>query len=131
VSVGPPLPAAVVRRGTIRVLCRDGQQRPEARVCLFRGRAGMALGGEIIGAGRGAADRGEYRKVAGAAAPNLARHQRLIDAGLFSCDRIFRRLSFASRRLAILRRQSIWRLGCGDRDWCCVARSGLNREGTN
>src|SRR6516225_7051990 len=30
-----------------------------------------------------------------------------VDAGLFSCDRIFRRLSFASRRLGILRRQSI------------------------
>src|SRR5262249_59457650 len=91
----------------------------------------MALGGEIIGAGRGAADRGEYRKVAGAAAPNLARHRRLIDAGLFSCDRIFRRLSFASRRIANLRRQSIWRLGCGDRDWCCAVCSGLNSEGTN
>ena len=78
-----------------------------------------------------AADFSEYRQAAGATTPNVARHRRLIDAGLFSCDRIFRRLSFASRRLAILRRQSIWRLGRGDWDWCCAVRSGLNREETN
>ena len=74
--------------------------------------------------------RGEYREAAGATTPDVARRRRLIDAGLFSCDRIFRRLSFASRRLAISR-QSIWRLGCGDRDWCCAVDSGLNRGGTN
>jgi hypothetical protein len=70
-------------------------------------------------------DRQQYRQAAGATTPNVARHRRLIDAGLFNCDRIFRRLSFASRRLAISR-QSIWRLGRGDRDWCCAAISCNN-----
>jgi hypothetical protein len=62
--------------------------------------------------------------------PATPRSRRLIDAGLFSCDRICRRLRFATRRLAILR-QSIWRLGCGDRDRCCAGPSSINREGTN
>src|SRR5215469_16316206 len=35
-----PLPAAVVRRGIGRLLCRARPQRSKARVCLFRGRAG-------------------------------------------------------------------------------------------
>ena len=81
--------------------------------------------------GRGAADCGQHRQAAGAFTQDIARRRGLIDAGLFSCDRIFRRLSFASRRLGILRWQSIWRLGCGDRDWFGAVRSGLNREGTN
>jgi len=39
-----PLPAAVVRRGIRRLLCRARPQRPATRLCLFWGWAGSSLG---------------------------------------------------------------------------------------
>ena len=60
-------PAVVVHRRTQRrLLCRDRQRRAKAGLCLFRRRAGAALGGEIIGAGRGETDRRQHCETAGA-----------------------------------------------------------------
>ena len=44
-NASAPLPAALVRRGDRRLLHRPGRQRPGARLRLFRGGAGTALGG--------------------------------------------------------------------------------------
>jgi len=35
-NANPPLPAALVSRGTGRLLCRARQQRPADCLCLFR-----------------------------------------------------------------------------------------------
>jgi hypothetical protein len=43
------------------------------RPCLFRGRAGAEIGGEIIDQRRGAAGRGEHRQAAGAITQDLIR----------------------------------------------------------
>ena len=45
----PPLPAAVVRRRIERFFCRQRPRRAEARLCLFRGRAGAEIGGGSTG----------------------------------------------------------------------------------
>jgi hypothetical protein len=60
----PPLPAAVVRRRTRRLLRRERQRTAEAGLCLFRRRAGTAISGEVARARRGAADRCEHCEAA-------------------------------------------------------------------
>jgi hypothetical protein len=42
---------ALDRRRTRRLLCRARPRRPAARLCLFRGRAGAKIGGEVAHAG--------------------------------------------------------------------------------
>src|SRR5262249_52225250 len=61
VHVGSPLSAALVDRQIRSVLYRDRRRRPKAGLCLFRGGAGAAIGGQVAHEGRSAADRGEYR----------------------------------------------------------------------
>jgi hypothetical protein len=65
------LPAALVCRGTTRLLCCARPRRTGARLCLFRGRAGTQIGRKIIGAGRGKTDCRKYRETAGAFAEVL------------------------------------------------------------
>ena len=50
------LPAALVDRRIRSVLCRDRQRRAKACLCLFRGRARSAIGGQAAHEGRGEAD---------------------------------------------------------------------------
>jgi hypothetical protein len=41
------LPAALVRRGTTRLLLRPRSQRSGARLCLFRGEAGATISSQV------------------------------------------------------------------------------------
>ena len=56
-------PAALDCRRNRRLLCRDGQHRTKAGVCLFRGGARPPIGRQASHQRRGAADRG-YRQAA-------------------------------------------------------------------
>jgi hypothetical protein len=64
--------AALVNPGIEGLLCRERQRRTEARLFLFRGRAGQTVDGEDAHQGRGKADRGELCEIARAVAEAIA-----------------------------------------------------------
>ena len=61
-----PLPTPVVCRAAAKPLRRARRQQTAARLRLLRERTGAAVGGQVAHEGRGAADRGEYCRAAGA-----------------------------------------------------------------
>ena len=70
----PPLPAALVCRGTSGILHREGRQRLAARLRLLRGRAATAVVDEVAVARRGFPYRGEHRQAAERAASDIEGH---------------------------------------------------------